>query len=69
MNRKIAISFVFASTFLSAFASHSAKRDANLEELFDEWMKEFDKKYKSPDEKEKRMKIWIDNNGTYMNVI
>lgn len=63
MNRKTNFTFLLFSTLmLTIAAQHTAKKEPSLEKSFDEWMNKFDKNYKSHEEREKRMKIWIDNN-------
>ena len=64
MNTRITnIAFLFVSTLWLTIATQSVVEETDLEKLFDEWMESFNKEYKSSEEKEKRMKIWIENNG------
>jgi len=63
MNTRLTnIAFLFVSTLWLTIAAQSAVEETDLEKLFDEWMESFNKEYKSSEEKEKRMKIWIENN-------
>ncbi len=63
----VSISFLLLSITLPLSASPVNTKESDLEKQFDEWAIEFEREYKSQEEREKRMKTWIENNGVYDN--
>jgi C1A family cysteine protease len=53
---------LLSTTLFVANASSIKDKDSSVEQQFESWVKEFEREYNTEEEKEKRMKIWMENN-------
>ena len=54
---------LLSTTLFVANARSIKDKDSSVEQQFESWVKEFEREYNTEEEKEKRMKIWMENNG------
>lgn len=57
------ITLLLSTALFVANASSTSNNDSGVEQKFEAWMTEFEREYSTEEEKEKRMKIWIDNDS------
>jgi len=57
------ITLLLSTALFVANASSTSNNGSSVEQKFEAWMTEFEREYSTEEEKEKRMKIWIDNDN------
>ena len=57
------VTLFLSTTLFVANASSINDKDSSIEQQFESWVKDFEREYGTEEEKEKRMKIWMENNG------
>ena len=57
------VTLLLSTTLFVANASSINDKDSSVEQQFESWVKDFEREYGTEEEKEKRMKIWMENNG------
>ena len=57
------VTLLLSTTLFVANASSINDKDSSIEQQFESWVKDFEREYGTEEEKEKRMKIWMENNG------